>query len=88
LVPKKDEFLLVSVPEKINSFTMYIYNRWGQQVFATKDLGTGWDGSIDGRFGSAQRDIVAPRGVYTYIISYSNAASETRKKTGMVTLIR
>jgi gliding motility-associated-like protein len=75
-----DQFRPVTVPEKVSSFSMYIYNRWGQQVFATKDMGTGRDGSIDGS--------PAPRGVYTYIISYSNAASETRKKSGMVTLVR
>jgi len=59
---------------------MYIYDRWGKKVFATKDLGTGWNGNIDGS--------PAPVGVYTYIISYKNPSGETRKKTGVVTLVR
>jgi len=77
---KNDTFRPVTIPEKISSFTMYIYNRWGQLVFSTKDLSTGWDGKINGS--------PAPLGVYTYIISYSNQAGEERKKTGMVTLVR
>ncbi len=77
---KNDAFRPVTLPEKVQSFSMYIYDRWGRQVFATKDLGNGWNGIIDGN--------PAPLGVYTYIISYSNQAGEVRKKTGMVTLVR
>ncbi len=76
---KNDLFRPVTLPEKVNSFTMYIYDRWGRQVFATKDISRGWDGAFD----SAQ----APMGVYTYVISYSNATGEMRKKTGVVTLV-
>jgi len=79
-----DVFRPVTVPEKVESFSMYIFDRWGRQIFATKDLGAGWDG----RFDYAQRDKAAPVGVYTYIIRYSNQAGEVRKKTGMVTLVR
>ncbi|MBK7174998.1 MAG: gliding motility-associated C-terminal domain-containing protein, partial [Bacteroidales bacterium] len=77
---KNDAFRPVTLPEKVQSFSMYIYDRWGRQVFATKDLGNGWNGIIDGK--------PAPMGVYTYVISYSNQAGEVRKKTGMVTLVR
>jgi gliding motility-associated-like protein len=83
-----DFFRPVTQPEKIRSFTMYIYDRWGRQIYATKDLGAGWNGTIDGRFGFAQRDNVAPMGVYTYIINYGNLSGETRRKTGVVTLVR
>ncbi|MBK7211808.1 MAG: gliding motility-associated C-terminal domain-containing protein [Bacteroidales bacterium] len=77
---KNDVFRPVTLPEKVQSFSMYIYDRWGRQVYATKDLGNGWNGSIDGK--------PAPVGVYTYIISYGNQTGEVRKKTGMVTLVR
>ncbi|MBK7211810.1 MAG: gliding motility-associated C-terminal domain-containing protein [Bacteroidales bacterium] len=77
---KNDVFRPVTLPEKVKSFTMYIYNRWGQQVYATKDLGTGWNGTIDGN--------PAPLGVYTYIISYGNSAGEIKKKSGTFTLVR
>lgn len=75
-----DNFRPVTQAEKIKSFTMYIYDRWGRQVFATKDLGNGWNGNIDGK--------PAPVGVYTYIISFSYISGETRKKSGTITLIR
>jgi gliding motility-associated-like protein len=77
---KNDAFRPVTLPEKVQSFSMYIYDRWGRQVFATKDLGNGWNGTMEGK--------PAPLGVYTYVISYSNQAGEVRKKTGMVTLVR
>jgi len=84
-----DVFRPVTVPEKVESFSMYIFDRWGRQIFATKDLGAGWDGALSQSKGAyAQRDKAAPVGVYTYIIRYSNSAGEVKKKTGMVTLVR
>ncbi len=75
-----DVFRPVTVPEKVESFSMYIFDRWGRQIFATKDLGAGWNGKINGN--------PAPLGVYTYIINYSNSAGETKKNSGVVTLLR
>ena len=72
--------LQLILPDKVQSFSMYIYDRWGRQVFATKDLGNGWNGIIDGK--------PAPLGVYTFVISYSNMTGETKKKSGMVTLVK
>jgi len=84
-----DVFRPVTVPEKVEAFSMYIFDRWGRQIFATKDLGAGWDGALSQSKGAyAQRDKAAPVGVYTYIIRYSNSAGEVKKKTGMVTLVR
>ncbi len=77
---KNDFFLPVTYPDKISSFSMYIFNRWGQKICSTSDLGRGWDGTFEGK--------PAPLGVYTYIITYSNQSGETRKKTGVVTLVR
>ncbi|MBK7029539.1 MAG: gliding motility-associated C-terminal domain-containing protein [Bacteroidales bacterium] len=57
---------------------MYIYDRWGRQVFATKDLGNGWDGIIDGN------QLV---GVYTYV-SVTAIRQGGEEGTGMVTLVR
>lgn len=32
----------------IESFTLQIYNRWGNKIFETDDLNTGWDGTYKG----------------------------------------
>ncbi len=77
---KNEEFRPVTLPEKISSFSMLIYNRWGQLVFSTNDVGRGWDGRVNGS--------PAPMGVYTYTLTYGNPKGENRKKTGVVTLVR
>lgn len=75
-----DEFRPVTVPEKISSFSMYIYDKWGKMLFFTSDLSHGWDGTINGT--------PAPLGVYSYTLTYGNPSGEKRKKMGLVTLVR
>jgi gliding motility-associated-like protein len=65
----------------VTKFSMQVYNRWGQQVFATTNLaGRGWDG----RFNDREQ----PLGVYIYIIDVSFANDRTEHYQGNVTLIR
>jgi gliding motility-associated-like protein len=59
---------------------IYVFNRWGQQLFFTNDAKKGWDGTFNG----AQ----SPQDVYIYQI---NATSYNGKKytySGSVTLLR
>ncbi|MBS1940330.1 MAG: gliding motility-associated C-terminal domain-containing protein [Bacteroidetes bacterium] len=51
-----------------------IYNRWGQEIFTTRALATGWDGHN------------APDGTYFYIVTPDDPAAT--KLTGHVTLVR
>lgn len=62
------------------SFTMQIYNKWGQMIFETSDLGNGWDGYINGS--------LAPMDVYMYRISYASFKGDTFEKRGLVTLVQ
>jgi gliding motility-associated-like protein len=48
--------------DAINNFAMYIFNRWGQQIFLTNDISQGWDGKIDG--------VDAPGDVYVWLVNY------------------
>ena len=75
-----DEFRPVTVPEKISSFSMYIYDKWGKMLFFTSDFSHCWDGTINGT--------PAPLGVYSYTLTYGNPSGEKRKKMGLVTLVR
>jgi len=51
-----------------------VFNRWGQKVFSTTALASGWDGSG------------VPDGTYYYIVTPSGAEGEAR--SGHVTLVR
>lgn len=48
--------------EAINNFALYVFNRWGQQMFFTSDIDQGWDGKINGKD--------APGDVYVWLINY------------------
>lgn len=62
-------------------FKMTIYNRWGQEVFATSELnGRGWDGRFNGK--------EQPEGVYIYLIEAVTKSNISEKHQGNLTLIR
>lgn len=61
-------------------FKLFIYNKWGQLIFAGTQ---GWDGKIEGKD--------APLGSYTYMIEYSYILEDTvvnKQQTGFFALIR
>ena len=62
-----------------NDYLLTIFDRWGQVVFETRNVGEGWDGTIKGR--------PARMGIYVYQLTYRlNDKKQTRR--GMVNLIR
>lgn len=70
------------IPENyIQLLSFQIYDRWGEKLFETTDIHTGWDGTVRGKH--------ALPGVYAYFISYKiyNGGIEYMK-TGNITLIR
>jgi len=48
----------------VGYFEMWIYNRWGQEVFYTNDYNYGWDGKIDKKDGDD--------GVYYFIAKFAS----------------
>jgi gliding motility-associated-like protein len=65
----------------LKSFTMNIYNRWGELIFETVNLeGRGWDGSYNGA--------MQPSGVYVYIIDAEFKDGRKERQQGNVTLIK
>jgi gliding motility-associated-like protein len=63
-----------------DSYTMKIYNRWGQPVFASNNVHTGWDGTLKNKS--------LPQGVYVYFIKYKYKGDKYLVKKGTVLLIR
>ena len=64
----------------VQSFKMTIFNRWGQQLFETTDITTGWDGVINGQN--------APAGLYTYLLKYNSIEGKEYTKRGTAALVR
>jgi gliding motility-associated-like protein len=66
----------------ITKFHMMIYNRWGQLIFETDNIDTGWDGSV--------RGAICPTGTYTYIATYEGTENpgKTKKQQGTFILLR
>ncbi|MFM6947136.1 MAG: gliding motility-associated C-terminal domain-containing protein [Flavobacteriales bacterium] len=64
----------------IESFSLLIYNRWGELIFESTNIEAQWDGI----YGSYK----APDGVYTYVVHYKPFSTDTKTMTGHVTLIR
>jgi gliding motility-associated-like protein len=58
-----DEFLPRYNPDIPVTFQMYIFNKWGEQVFSTSDISKGWDG----RYKGAE----CPQDMYTWTIIFS-----------------
>jgi gliding motility-associated-like protein len=63
-----------------SQFEMTIYNRWGEQIYITKDINKGWDGTVEGEDASV--------GSYVYMIRYVDGDGKEKRKKGTVTLIR
>lgn len=64
-------------------FAMQIVNRWGNLVFSSEDIDTGWDGTFEGE--------PAETGAYTYVVFYSGVINDVRFEEtfrGTVTLFR
>ncbi len=64
----------------IQDFYIIILSRTGQIVYESKDLKSGWDGSLKGK--------PAELGVYIYRIEYKDQNGITHKQNGQITLLR
>ncbi|MDD2634998.1 MAG: gliding motility-associated C-terminal domain-containing protein, partial [Bacteroidales bacterium] len=65
--------------ENIDMFpnaTIYIFNRWGQQLYNAKGSDHAWDGTYNGKF--------VPTGPYMYVINLYNGS---KAYTGIVSVV-
>lgn len=77
---KNDEFRIIRYGN-ITLMSLEVYNKWGQQVFISKDLNMGWDGKLNGK----DCDIAT----YYYLVRYKcPLSSEIQVLKGDVLLIR
>jgi gliding motility-associated-like protein len=65
----------------LTSFSMQIFNRWGELIFQTTALeGSGWDGKFN--------NMDQPSGVYVYVIDGTFKDGQKEHHQGNVTLLR
>jgi len=66
----------------IKSFEMYVFDRWGMQLFHSTDINKGWDGTLHGNGVISQADS------YVYIITATDWNNTQHSYTGEVTLLK
>ena len=75
-------FLGIGNYEGIIDFSMEIWNRWGERVFLTDDIGTGWNGKLN------NNGIDVKDGVYVYTVAIRDAKYNQHDYKGFVVLLR
>lgn len=63
-----------------NEYELYIYDRWGKEVFSTRDINHGWDGAINGN--------QVAQGVYTWLVRLKELGGKKHIFNGRITLIK
>jgi gliding motility-associated-like protein len=67
----------------ITSYEIWVFDRWGNLIFNTKDINEAWDGSVQNKGGDlAQVD------VYVWKVQLTDVFNKKHKYIGHVSLIR
>ena len=64
------------------TFTMYIFDRWGEMIYETSDVNKMWNGKPTGS------DKIAQIGVYTWLVILIDQLGQEKRYIGRVTLLR
>ncbi len=64
----------------LDKYSLQVYNRWGQKVFETTDIGEGWDGKY--------KYTEQPISTYVWYANYSFRDGAKHSQTGNITLVR
>jgi gliding motility-associated-like protein len=75
-----DEFKPVIGFVDFESYRMEIYNKWGENLFETREIDRGWDGTYKGN--------VVPEDFYRYIISVKDGSGKPFIEEGRLYMIR
>jgi gliding motility-associated-like protein len=65
---------------KLDTYRLYIFNRWGEIVYETTDIEAGWDGK--------NKNMDCPDGTYIWKIEFKASNSINEQHSGQVSLIR
>lgn len=62
------------------SYEIWIYNRWGQELFHSTDPAQGWDGKYNGK--------TVPTGAYYYMVKAEGAEGISYNKKGSINVLK
>lgn len=79
---KNDQFFPQAIGVDVDEFEMWIFDRWGDQIFYTTDRNAGWDGTANGGSFPAQID------TYVWKINSKNNKGQLDRYVGHVNLLR
>ncbi len=69
--------------EGIHDYKLYIFDRWGNQVFHSDNINFGWDGRYKN-----MGDEIVQEDVYVWKIEYSSSKSKNKELSGRVSLLK
>ncbi len=64
-----------------STFTLVIYDRWGEIIWESNNIEKGWDGKV-------KNNNLAPPGTYTWLAKFRDFNGILHEKSGAVTIIR
>jgi gliding motility-associated-like protein len=76
-----DEFRVFGNGIEDGSFSLQIYDRWGEVIWESTDINKGWDGKVKG-------GKVAQIGSYNWLAKFRDENNVLHEETGPVTVIR
>lgn len=79
---KNDIYNVVTYDILDDTFEMFIFDRWGIQVFHTQDIDQGWDGVRQDNGEAA--DI----GTYNFVVRFNTHKNEIEEKTGSFVILK
>ncbi|HTA26865.1 MAG TPA: PKD domain-containing protein, partial [Bacteroidia bacterium] len=66
----------------VKAYEMYIYDRWGMQLFHSSDINNGWDGTVRGGNTISQED------TYVYLINVTDSQGTQHSYTSKLNLVK
>jgi len=76
---QRNTIFFPGVNKQVLEYHMYIYNRWGELIFESNDINTGWDGFVQGT--------KAAQGVYIWKVTGKYSNGSPFSDAGDVTLV-
>jgi gliding motility-associated-like protein len=69
-----DDFKPLTTFIPSEDYELFIYNRWGQLLWQTKDKNQGWDGKVDGT--------LVPAGAYVFYVRFTTSSGQPFERQG------
>jgi gliding motility-associated-like protein len=64
----------------VRDYELSVYNRWGEKIFNTRNVLSGWNGKING--------VDQPSGIYIWVAGYTTPKGIKKNVKGTTILIR